>query len=42
MKGGLFPPGTRVCDIQYAKVEDQKEVREEAGRIGRLIGERLQ
>jgi hypothetical protein len=42
MKSGLFAPGTRVCDVKYARVEDQKEVWEEATRIGCLVGERLQ
>jgi len=41
MRSSLFPPGTSVCDVQYTKVEDQKEVWEEAGQIGHLIGERL-
>ena len=34
-------PGTRASDVQYARVEDQKEVWEEATRIGCLIGECL-
>ena len=41
MKSGLFAPGIKVCDVKYAKVEDQKEVWEEANQIGRLIGERV-
>jgi hypothetical protein len=36
-----FEPGTKACDVKYARVEDQKEVWEEAMRIGRQIGERL-
>ena len=37
-----FGPDARTSDYQYTRVEDQKEVWEEAKRIGRLIGERLQ
>jgi len=34
-------PGTKASDIQYARVEDQKEVWDEAIRIGNLMGERI-
>jgi multimeric flavodoxin WrbA len=37
----MCEPGTRVSDIKYARVEDQKAVWEEAMRVGCLIGERL-
>jgi len=40
-KSGMFDPGTRACDVKYARVEDQKDVWEEAIRIGRLMGDRL-
>jgi len=33
--------GTILDAIGYTRVEDQKEIWEEAKRIGRLIGERL-
>ncbi len=31
----------KACDFKYIKVEDQKEVWEDAMRIGRVMGERL-
>ena len=34
--------GTKAADVKYARVEDQREVWEEAKRIGGLIGGRLQ
>jgi NAD(P)H-dependent FMN reductase len=37
----IYGPDARTDDYCYSKVEDQKEVWEEAIRIGRLIGERL-
>ncbi len=37
----MFEPGTRACDIKYARVEDQKDIWEQAMRIGREMGERL-
>ncbi len=40
-KSRLIDPGTRVSDYKYPRVEDQQEVWEEALRIGRLMGERL-
>ena len=36
-----YGPDARTSDCTYSRVEDQKEVWEEAMRIGRLIGERL-
>ena len=36
-----YGPDARASDITYSRVEDQKEVWEEAMRIGRLIGERV-
>ena len=36
-----YGPDARSSDYPYIRVEDQKEVWEEAMRIGRLIGERL-
>ena len=38
----LYGPDARTSDFRYSQVEDQKEVWEEALRIGRLIGERSQ
>ncbi len=38
----LYGPDARTSDYGYSRVEDQKKVLEEAKRIGRLIGERLQ
>ncbi len=35
-------PDAKVADFAYARVEDQNDVWDEAKRIGRLIGERLQ
>lgn len=40
-KNDMFAPGTKACDYKYTKVEDQKEVWEEATRIGCLMGEHL-
>ena len=37
----MYGPDARTSDFRYSQVEDQKEVWEEAVRIGRLIGERL-
>ncbi len=36
-----YGPDARSSDYTYSRVEDQKEVWEEAKRIGRLIGERV-
>jgi len=36
-----YGPDARASDCPYVRVEDQKEVWEEAMRIGRLIGERV-
>jgi len=36
-----YGPDARASDCPYVRVEDQKEVWEEAMRIGRLMGERL-
>ncbi len=36
-----YGPDARASDYPYTRVEDQKEVWEEAMRIGRLIGERV-
>jgi multimeric flavodoxin WrbA len=38
----LYGPDAKTSDYGYTRVEDQKEVWEEAIRIGRLIGERIQ
>jgi multimeric flavodoxin WrbA len=38
----LYGPEAKAADIGYARVEDQREVWEEAVRIGRRIGERLE
>jgi len=38
----LYGPDSKTSDFVYTRVEDQKEVWEEATRLGRLIGERLQ
>jgi multimeric flavodoxin WrbA len=38
----LYGPDAKTSDYGYSRVEDQKEVWEEAIQIGRLIGERLQ
>lgn len=38
----LYGPDAKTSDHGYSRVEDQKEVLEEAIRIGRLIGERIQ
>lgn len=40
-KNDRIDSGTSANDYKYPRVEDQKEVWEEAKRIGRLIGERL-
>jgi len=40
-KSDWFEPGTKASDYKYPRVEDQKEVWDEALRIGRLMGERL-
>jgi multimeric flavodoxin WrbA len=40
-KSRLIDTGTKVSDYKYPRVEDQQEVWEEALRIGRLMGERL-
>lgn len=37
----LYGPDAKTSEIGYTRVEDQKEVWEEAKRIGRLIGEHL-
>ncbi len=37
----MYGPDAKTSDYAYARVEDQKEVWEEAMRIGRLMGERL-
>jgi len=37
----LYGPNAKASDIPFSRVEDQKDVWEEATRIGRLIGERL-
>jgi len=36
-----YGPGAKSADYPYVRVEDQKEVWEEAIRIGRLIGQRI-
>jgi multimeric flavodoxin WrbA len=38
----MYGPDAKTSDFGYLRIEDQKEVWEEAVRIGRLIGERLQ
>jgi len=38
----LYGPAARTSEIGYNRVEDQETVWAEAGRLGRLIGERLQ
>jgi len=38
----LYGPDAKTSDYGYSRVEDQSQVWEEATRIGRLIGERLQ
>ena len=37
----MYGPDAKTSDFGYSRVEDQKEVWEEAVRIGRLIGQRL-
>lgn len=37
----LYGPDAKTSDYEYSQVENQKDVWEEAGRIGHLIGERL-
>jgi multimeric flavodoxin WrbA len=37
----MYGLDAKTSDFEYARVEDQKEVWEEASRIGRLIGERI-
>ncbi|BBO71603.1 hypothetical protein DSCA_55330 [Desulfosarcina alkanivorans] len=37
----MYGPEARTSDYAYVRVEDDKEVWEEAKRIGRLTGERL-
>ena len=37
----MYGLDAKTSDFEYAKVEDQKEVWEEASRVGRLIGERI-
>lgn len=37
----MYGPDAKTSDYEYSRVEDQKEVWEEAMRIGRLIGERV-
>ncbi len=37
----MYGPDAKTSDYGYSRVEDQKEVWEEAMRIGRLIGERV-
>jgi hypothetical protein len=37
----MYGPDAKTSDYAYARVKDEKEVWEEAKRIGRLIGERL-
>jgi multimeric flavodoxin WrbA len=39
---GMADPGATASDTKYNRVEDQKEVCDEAVRIGRLMGEHLQ
>jgi multimeric flavodoxin WrbA len=38
----LYGPDAKTSDYEYSRVEEQEKVWEEAVRIGRLIGERLQ
>ena len=38
----MYGPDSKTDDFEYSRVEDQNEVWEEAGRIGNLIGKRLQ
>ena len=38
----MYGPDAKTSDFGYSRVEDQKEVLEEAIRIGRLMGERIQ
>ncbi len=38
----MYGPDAKTSDYGYLRVEDQKEVLEEAIRIGRLMGERIQ
>ena len=40
-KNDRIDSGARASDYKYPRVEDQKEVWDEAIRIGRLMGERL-
>ena len=40
-RSDLIETGTKAADVKYGKVEDQKEVWEDAIRIGHLMGERL-
>jgi multimeric flavodoxin WrbA len=37
----MYGLDAKTSDFKYAKVEDQKEVWEEASRVGRLIGDRI-
>ena len=37
----MYGPDAKTSDFGYSRVEDQKEIWEEAVRIGRLIGQRL-
>lgn len=37
----MYGPDARTADIPYARVEDQREVWEQASQIGRAIGERV-
>lgn len=34
----MVAPGTRACDVKYAKVEDQKEVKEKSAVVRSFIG----
>lgn len=38
----IINPKVKACDFKYVRVEDQKEVWEEAAGIGQVMGERLQ
>ena len=38
----MYGPDARTTDYEYSRVEDQKDLWEEATRMGRLIGERVQ
>jgi hypothetical protein len=40
-KGDIIESGAKASDYEYPRVEDRKDVWEEAMRIGRLMGERL-